>query len=239
MMDVIQRSSHPSWTAFKAELFPMLFGGDEFREGEYIFRGVADADWALRSSFDRYAKAMPLGQRAAESERLLEAFASECEGETRIDRCPEEKVQRLAVAQHYGLPTRALDWTESPYIAAYFACADARPGDGSAVVAIWALALEHEAWRDMGATILEGAGRENERMLRQRGVLTHLTAPYDTLEQHVEACGGGGPALIQFRMPRSETGTALADLRSMGITGTRLFPDRSGAAREALAACFG
>jgi FRG domain len=238
-MGPIRRVPCASWAAFKAELFPTLFGSDEFREGGYVFRGAGDADWALRSSFDRYAESMPLGQRPDEAERLLTAFAEECDSDTAIEPAPEEEDQRLAVAQHYGLPTRALDWTESPYVASYFAFADVRPGTGSGQVAIWALALEHEAWRGLGATILSGASRDNERMLRQRGVLIYLRAPYDTLEEHVEACGGEEPALVQFRLPRTESTAALTDLRAMGISSTRLFPDRAGAARAALARCFG
>lgn len=240
-MGLIRRVPCASWAAFKAEIFPTLFGSEDFQEGGYIFRGVGDADWALRSSFDRYVESMPLGERSNEAERLLTVFAEECESDAAIERCPDEEVHRLAVAQHYGLPTRALDWTESPYVASYFAFADVdvRPGTGSGQVAIWALALEHEAWREMGATILSGASRDNERMLRQRGALTYLRAPYDTLEQHVEACGGEETALVQFRLPRTESTTALVDLRAMGISSTRLFPDRGGAARAALARCFG
>jgi hypothetical protein len=40
----------------------------------------------------------------------------------------------LAIANHYGVPTRLLDWTQNPLIAAFFACIENPDVDGSVYI---------------------------------------------------------------------------------------------------------
>ena len=42
-----------------------------------------------------------------------------------MERIEHEALSVMALAQHYGIPTRLLDWTRHPYIAAFFAAEDA------------------------------------------------------------------------------------------------------------------
>ena len=88
----------------------------------YAFRGQADAEWGLQSTLERV-----IGSRwSAEAARRFETysidtFKSKYHIYSGVEHIPKSKLSWLSVMQHYGVPTRLIDFTTSPYIALYFA----------------------------------------------------------------------------------------------------------------------
>lgn len=82
-------------------------------ERRWLFRGQADARWSLSPSVHR-------GYSAQQERYLTNEFR--VRARSRYVECPlsNDYPGWLALMQHYGLPTRLLDWTYSPLIAAFF-----------------------------------------------------------------------------------------------------------------------
>lgn len=84
-----------------------------------IFRGEDSDLYRLLPRIGRFNR-QELFNKPLETERVvIEEFKRR--SYPFLDRIPEDDWNWLAVAQHHGLPTRLLDWTENPLIAAYFA----------------------------------------------------------------------------------------------------------------------
>lgn len=91
-------------------------------ESHFIFRGQANSEWGLQSSLERVigAKWSPEQARIFE-EFSMEEFCSKFHLYDKENTQPTSKLAWLSIMQHYGVPTRLLDFSESPYVALYFA----------------------------------------------------------------------------------------------------------------------
>ncbi|HEX6333702.1 MAG TPA: FRG domain-containing protein [Flavisolibacter sp.] len=101
----------------------------------WAFRGQANASWVLNNAIERTA--------FIHFYKGIEAnFVSEFQRGARNylsrDETPGHLIEWLALMQHHGAPTRLLDLTKSPFIAAYFAfeISDDRPDHR---VSVWCI----------------------------------------------------------------------------------------------------
>ena len=90
-------------------------------EGKWMYRGQT-SDWALESKFERTLNDFGIDLKdAPKIEReLIREFQRHYDGVDR-DLVIKNTLYCLALMQHHGAPTRLLDCTYSPYVAAYFA----------------------------------------------------------------------------------------------------------------------
>jgi FRG domain len=234
-LNAIQTIQYGSWNELKRDLFIELFGESGFRPGRYLFRGMGNADWRLSSSFDRQFSSLGRDDRLQRWEELIHEWRHGCEETGVSDSVLHDDQKLWALGQHNGLPTRLLDWSTSPYIAAFFAFEDwiLQLPEEFSHVAIWVLHRENPVWsKEMGVEIMTPPALENIRLLNQSGKFTLSRTPFASLEEYAER-SSADPALTKVVLPATEALLALPDLDSMGINSYRLFPDLTGLAKMA------
>jgi FRG domain len=104
--------------------------GKPYHEAESLwFRGHQDASWKLTPKFyrDEFKNADEADIRQEFQSRALQLIQG---------RVPTDKWEWYFLMQHYGAPTRLLDWSDNPLLALYFAVAD---HSGKQDAAVWTI----------------------------------------------------------------------------------------------------
>jgi len=214
----------------------------------WAFRGQRDASAPLFSALSRYFMSFRVDPRAwpEQEERILRIFKRKAIHF--LDNVPDrnDDFEWLALMQDHGAPTRLLDFTWSPYVAAFFALHNTTK-EG----VIWAcnpveiermMNVDLEKPGSFRKHLLSGAGSfvwlgepyaMNRRLIAQSGtflVSSHLGM---TVEQILGRFPDADRLLVKFVLPAPEVRReAMASLYSMNITQATLFPGLDGLARS-------
>ena len=211
------------------------------KDDVFWFRGHADLCWELKPSALRYR---------TETERnkafnLLSTFKRLVEMKLQRPPDPEDELKWVQLAQHYGLPTRLLDWTENAAIALYFACL--RPDRDGLVFALNPVDLNksldpkrHRVFdvnkdSDVIAPYLNLAGELNrkngsetiaihptwnsERIMLQQGAFTLHGSKIFTLT------GKQVPSLVYVPILKKYKKALNAELERFGVSEMTIFPE--------------
>ncbi len=228
----IEPRSLPNWNAFKTYV-----NGLERRR--YVFRGQEDNAWRLRSSFYRTARAN-IERFVTHDISVLQKALSSLTKHAFDLRNPLHYGAFVNLAQHHGYPTPLLDWTWSPYVAAFFAYRNLpsrRPKRGSKV-RIFKLDLRE--WNKVPqfdkvfpaqphVSVLDALAFDNPRVIPQQAIST--ISNVDDIETHVRSveAARGTTYLEAVDLPARDRRGVMDELALMGVTAGSLFPGLDGA----------
>ena len=227
------------------------------RRDSGVYRGATDATRGLLTSLDRLGGISPAHTKRGLEAHILRNFIRY--SRPHLDPPPENEWEHLFAAQHHGLPTRLLDWTYSPLVAAHFATAD--PGERDR--AIWRLEWQqvHRKFDFPDLALLiedlericgedgrfspfalfarKGGSRAfacmleppslDARIIAQSAVFTLCSDTAQTFDAFLEH-HGLSDALTRYVIPLEDLGRVRDQLDLVGIDERRLFPDLDGVA---------
>ena len=102
-----------------------------------VYRGSSDARAPLLTTLDRLGGTSPPHTKAGLEEHILRNYIRYARPYVGTEATNDW--EQLVTAQHHGLPTRLLDWTYSPLVAAFFATRPADEGEKETDRLVWRL----------------------------------------------------------------------------------------------------
>ena len=218
----------------------------------WAFRGQTDASWRLWPTITRELQNREVNPQywTRQEHRNIRIFQRKAIHF--LDKVPDitDIFRWMAIMQHHGAPTRLLDFTWSPYVAAFFALESATSDS-----VVWAIntfivgtycfgpkipkgnelpspqkAMAYYGFDSMEDVAIGEPFFKNQRLIAQSGT---FACPFD-LNRPVDAIlGRQDNTIAKFVLKGSKLRReALNELYRMNITHATLFPDLDGLARS-------
>lgn len=212
----------------------------KLHDHETMYRGQSDIEWPVLPSIARFAKHMGGGSNnlASLEHWLLEKYA--LHALPLQDLRNVSLVERLAHCQHYGLPTRLLDWSSNPLKALFFAVEDAEKDNCDGSIHILEVRGYCEGAQDAERVITHNRACAffpeifHERLSTQEACFVALPLPPEGLEMpelSMENYPGEFRSIRRIDVPGRSKRMIRRQLAALGVTHRLIYPDFEGIAR--------
>ena len=226
-----------NWTEYKAHI-------NSLEGRRYLFRGQRKP-LQLRTSFHRAGRANLVRFVNNDIKSLHRHLSARTKHVFNLS-IPDENGAFYNLIQHHGYPTPLLDWTYSPYVAAFFAyrgiCRE-EAKNAAAADKVRILILDQTQWKDdhkpvlnlahanLFMTIGEFIAIENERMIPQQAA--SIVTNVDDIELFIKSKESHEKTYLSaIDLPVRDRNKVIQELRYMGITAGSMFPGLDGACEE-------
>lgn len=238
------------------------------RYPQYGFRGHTEVEWELSPTLMRFTNSTldNLGKKGDERNRLKNRLSQSLLNEFKKNLInnndiPQDKIESMDLwqyGQHFGLPTPLLDWSESPYVALFFALAEFSLNTSHTSRCIWVVNID--LLKTLNSEIVRVSSRQkidktiyeplevvfeqnqsNRRITFQQGFFTKHTF-FNSFEIWLQQVvkilpkkSLGSPILKKyiFKCTDKQRLEALKILDKMNINFRTLFPDIEGSVKGA------
>ncbi|MBI4167658.1 MAG: FRG domain-containing protein [Candidatus Aenigmarchaeota archaeon] len=239
-----------TWEEFEEQVLQLISNVKEQRKkakiyiSDPIYRGHEDASWELRTTLERYTGSsfsMEAYHRIMESVKpSIDTFTGKPQNleryvEPKADEfpAPPPGCDYMAYLRHYSFPSPLLDWTRSPYVAAFFAFRPTytRPRENVAIYSYREHTGQGKAWRGGDAEIvgITGSIAPTRRHYIQQSEYTICrklegkTYRYCVHEEVFRQERDDQDLLCKFILPSTEQEKILEKLAMMNINALSLF----------------